>query len=184
MNRCLRKLDTSLRVKLAWGVRVNHLAYADDVVLLAKSPRNLNRLVEQYILELSRMGLLVNAANCATVNIRVNKPKAGTNWVVDSSSIVEIDGAAIPSLPASKAYRYLGAEWDHDPMMIVTSCHAPLEKQLNNISAVFLKPHQHLKILSDHLLPRLTHQFVLVKPTKESESFKIVASFSERLHLV
>ena len=171
VDQCLRKLDTSLGVKLAGEVRVNHLAYADDVVLLAESPRNLNRLVQQYTLELSRVGLEVNAAKCATVNIRVHKRKAGTKWVVDSSSIVEIDGAAIPSLPASEAYRYLGVGMGSRPKddrkRQAASCHALLEKQLNNISAALLKPQQRLKTLREHLLPKLTHQLVLVKPTKD-----------------
>ena len=69
VDQCLRKLDTSLEVKLAGELSVNHSAYPNDVVLLAESPWNLNRLVQQYILELCRVGLEFNAAKCATVNI-------------------------------------------------------------------------------------------------------------------
>ena len=78
---------------------------------------------------------------------------------------------AISSLSASKAYRYLGVESESRPKDYrkwqAASRHSILKKQQNYISAAPLKPRQCLKILRDHVLPRLTHLLVPVKLTKD-----------------
>ena len=48
MDWILSELDTNLGVEIKEGVRVNHLAFADDVARLAESRTGLVALAEQY----------------------------------------------------------------------------------------------------------------------------------------
>ena len=54
IDRCLKSVDDSLGVKLDEDLRISKLAFADDVVLLAESPKLLQRLTTEYCDELAQ----------------------------------------------------------------------------------------------------------------------------------
>ena len=108
VDRCLRKLDPLLGIELSSDVRVTHLAFADDIVLLSEKPALLQRLVNQFTAEASSVGLEANAEKCASMDIRVHKRKVGRRWVVHPRPSVRILGHDIRPLSAAGAYKYLG----------------------------------------------------------------------------
>ena len=170
IDQCVKKLDESLGVALSDEVRVNHIAFADDVVLLAESPGNLGRLFSRYAEELGKVGLEVNPAKCASVNITVHKRKAGRRWVVNPDPIVQYGGSHIPPLAADETYKYLGVyvgvsrrvEREH----LYTQTIGSLNEWLQRVTDAPLKPQQRMQILRVHLLPKLHHSLVLGDPAK------------------
>ena len=171
VDRCLRKLDPLLGIELSSDVRVRHLAFADDIVLLSEKPALLQRLVDQFTTEASSVGLEANAEKCASMDIRVHKRKVGRRWVVHPRPSVRILGHDIRPLSATGAYKYLGvnvtARRRDDVAQQRKSCLEQLKAGLANISEAPLKPQQRFKILRENLLPKLTHKLVLVRPTKD-----------------
>lgn len=125
-------------------MRVNHLVFADGVVLLFESPQLLRRLVSQYIDGLKAVGLEVNPSKSTTLDIRVHKRKLGRRWVVSGNSIVKMGSEAIPSLSAVGSYQYLGvalgAGRREDLKTLCDNCVTLLLDGLNNINDAPQKP--------------------------------------------
>ena len=101
-------MDTNLGVEIKEGVRVNHLAFADEVALLAESRTGLVALAEQYENSLSMAGLKPNPAKSATIEIRVDgKHKKAVTGI---ENIVKLDNRDVVALMSSAAYKYLGID--------------------------------------------------------------------------
>ena len=68
--------ETDVRVTKD-GPRLNHLAIADDVVLLAESKIGIQHLCDQFNGALGRCGLMLNLEKSKTLRIAVDKQKGG-----------------------------------------------------------------------------------------------------------
>jgi len=66
----LSDLDPQLGVQLEDNVRLNHLAFADDVALVTESPRGAQHLAGQFERGLAEVGLLPNALKSATILLK------------------------------------------------------------------------------------------------------------------
>ena len=106
MDWILSELDSNLGVEIKEGVRVNHLAFADDVALLAEYRTGLVALAEQYEHSLSMAGLKPNPAKSATIEIRVDGKRKKA--VTGMESIVKLDNREVVALASSAAYKYMG----------------------------------------------------------------------------
>ena len=108
MDWILSELDTDLGVEIKEGVRVNHLAFADDVALLAESRTGLVALAKQYENSVSMAGLKPNPAKSATIEIRVDgKHKKAVTGI---ESIVKHDNRDVVALAAQPHIKYLGID--------------------------------------------------------------------------
>lgn len=148
IDSCVKELDSSLGVELNREVRVSHMAFADDVVLLAENSQNLQRLLTAYTEHLNRVGLEVNPRKCATVDIRVHKRKDGRRWVVQPS-ILSVKDQAIPSLAAGETYKYLGIRVEtsrcDERRELYSACTESITKWLQNVTSAPLEPQQRMK---------------------------------------
>ena len=152
-----RKLDPGVGFDLE-GQKTSFLAYADDIVLLARTNTGLRRSFDTLQSEFAMSGLAVNALKCATLRIDVD----GKNkrWVVNPSPVLAAGGVEVRALSIAETYRYLGAEVGagaldaHDVPAIV-------RELLARLTRAPLKPHQRMYILREHLLPKIMHSLVL-----------------------
>ena len=86
--------------------KLNHLAFADDVVLIAESQAGLQDLAVHFERALSRCGLSLNANKSNTLRIAINgKAK---QWVCDPVPFIGIAGGILPAITITNAYKYLG----------------------------------------------------------------------------
>ena len=69
MDWILSELDENIGVSIRPCIRVNYLAFPDDVVLMAESVAGLNRLVASYEKDLSKGGLKPNPGKFATISM-------------------------------------------------------------------------------------------------------------------
>ena len=77
---------------------ISNLAFADDVVLLAESPKILQRLTTKYCEELAVRGLQVNPGRCASLYVKVRKSKGGRTQFVPPRPCLKINAEEIPHM--------------------------------------------------------------------------------------
>ena len=130
MDWILSELDTNLGVEIKEGVRVNHLAFADDVALLAESRTGLVALAKQYENSLSMAGLKPNPAKSATIEIRVDGKRKKV--VTGIESIVKLENRDVVELASSAAYQYLGIDMAANRTVLKAS--VKLSKGLENLT--------------------------------------------------
>ena len=161
MDWVLSDLDPQLGITLERDLRLNHLAFADDVSLITETREGAKRLAQQFESGLSEVGLLPNAKKSATLAITVDGRKQ--RWYCDSAAFLLLNGHKVPSMNIFDAYRYLGtaAGIRVDPPNV----NQRLQVGLDELTSAPLKPQQRLFILRVHLLPSLYHQLVLDQVT-------------------
>ncbi|RLJ22762.1 hypothetical protein DJ031_00280 [bacterium endosymbiont of Escarpia laminata] len=154
----LASLETEMGVVVGKdGPRLNHLAFADDIVLIAESKIGIQHLCWQVQRALGHCGLALNADKSRTLRIAVNgKAK---QWLCDPIPFLSLAGGILPAVPVSHGYKYLGIrisarERDSTPEELLT-------RGINQITRAPLKPQQRIYILCNHLINKLFHRLVL-----------------------
>ena len=82
MDLVLANLDPGLGVRLTANTKVNHLAFADDVVLVAETRMGLQALARQFESGLEKKGLRVNPTKSATLSVFASGKRK--KWVCGS----------------------------------------------------------------------------------------------------
>ena len=91
------------------GYLLTHLAFADDLVLFAENAVGLQLQLNAITEALGLMGLLLNAAKCVSVVIRVVWKKS----LPATTSVLYIYfRATYPALLTSEFYKYLGVNFN------------------------------------------------------------------------
>jgi hypothetical protein len=158
MDLALSSLDPKLGVRLGQGVSVNHLAFADDVALIAETAVGLRSLASAFERALALVGLRPNPKKSATLEVRVDGK--GKRWVCGVRGLLNLGGEEVRPLTVAESYRYLGT---HATLgcKVPSDCEAKLRDGLSNISKAPLKPQQRLFVLRTQLIPSLYHEMVL-----------------------
>lgn len=127
-------------------VRVPALAYGDDLVLMAPSTREANKLLNITKRFLEKRGLDLNAAKCSS--LQANVVPAMKKLFAVTKPRFYIDGVPIGQVGLNN-FKYLG--------IITPATLASLPGLLAKIKRAPLKPHQKWLITRDYLVPRYIH---------------------------
>lgn len=153
----LATCDPNIRFK-GETVDVNCMAFADDIVILAATPRGLQDQLSALEQFLTARGLQVNPAKSLSLTILPSgKDKVSK---IDTTHAYTINGEPIPQASSTTCWRYLGIRFNATgkerdrPGTEVKSL-------LESVSKAPLKPQQRLVVLKYYLLPRLYHRLVL-----------------------
>lgn len=91
------------------GETINHIAYADDLVLIANSAAGLQNIYGRIITPLAGTGLEINVVKPFTVNwIKDGKNK---RMLLNQDPFLSVNGQLIPALAAAKEFTYLGVKF-------------------------------------------------------------------------
>lgn len=139
------------------GQRVDSLAYADDLVLLAeKSPRlqeKLHRLTEA----LRKAGMSLNARKSHALTLtKMSKRKQ----MVLTATSYECNGETIKPMGTDDSVRYLGLHFNWKGR-IVPKHTGTWDNLLKELKKAPLKPYQRLQLLRYHAVPKFIHELVL-----------------------
>lgn len=137
---------------------MNSIAFADDIILFASTPRGLQHLLDSTVEYLQSCGMNVNPDKCLSVSIR-NVPHV-KKTIVDVQKKFRINGQEIKSLKRTDAWTYLGVSFTADGRTKVGTLNK-LQDALNKVTSAPLKPQQRLYGLRTAILPSIYHQLVL-----------------------
>ena len=157
----LDALDRNIGFKLGEQL-LSHLAFADDVVLVAETQAGLQRQIDAFSGHLAKSGLFMNAGKCATLSIVAQRAKK--SWFCKATSSFRLGGALISALKVQETYKYLGLQVSASG--VSPQVEAKLKDRLKELTRAPLKPQQRLWILRVKVIPALYHQLVLADPTK------------------
>ena len=152
---CTEKLDKDIGYEFKNGANLTFMAYADDIILFSKTESGLKHNFKILEDQLALCGLNINYKKSATLGITSKRKK----WVCNPKPILKNDQGTITALTINDTYKYLGVK-----IGALGAIHTPKEdyiKAMENITKAPLKPQQRLKILREHLIPKLLHQLVI-----------------------
>jgi len=151
MELCTEKLDDDIGYKFKNGANLTFMAYADDIILFSKTESGLKQNFKILEDQLALCGLNINYRKGATLGINSKRKK----WVCNPKPILKNDQGTITALTINDTYKYLGVK-----IGALGAIHTPKEdyiKAMENITKAPLKLQQRLKILREHLIPKLLH---------------------------
>ena len=141
----LESLDPMLGIRLGDGVHLNHLAFADDIGLLARTPVGAQSQIDSIADHLAKSGLEISAGpggKSASLRIQIDGHKK--KWVVNPNEHLQVCGQVIRALGIDGVYKYLGI-----PMSVKgaqSTLVGKLQEYLDNVTKAPLKPQQRLYI--------------------------------------
>ena len=158
----LSALNPAVGLDLA-AQRLSHLAFADDVVLLASTREGLQEQVRTFSSHLQQSGLSLSAGKCKTLSIAVSRGKT-KKWYCDDLHRFTVAGESIPVMSIAETYKYLGLRFG--ARGAYSDIREKLDSMLKHVTSAPLKPAQRLWILKHKLIPKLQYSLVLGETSK------------------
>lgn len=160
IERCIRSLNDSIGYEIN-GARINGLAYADDVILMAHTPAGLQANLSQFAESLGGFGLKLNAEKSGVVSVM--PCNRGKGYLISEKPRFTLGTINIPQRGICEVWKYLGVIFSGATVM-ESKC--SIFEDLTKLTAAPLKPQQRMLLLKQYLLPRYNHGLVLGRTTR------------------
>lgn len=141
---------------------VTCIAFADDVVLMAKSKEGMMYNIDRFVQALKETGLTVNTDKSFALSIVPNKKSK--QWLMVTSPLFTIDSKLLRQIGPDDKWKYLGVTFVGQK----TSKEIALCDDLEKLNRAALKPRQKMNLIKFHLIPKYQHQMVLTCITNVS----------------
>lgn len=151
VDRAVGVLSEDVGYKLG-AERINALAYADDIVLLASTKTGLQENLNRLQAALLRNGLDINPRKTTVLSLVASGRDKKVKLVTKPS--FTLGGATLEQCSNVKTWRYLGRTYEGARELTHVP---PLGLAIERLSHAPLKPQQRLQLLRDCLLPRYYH---------------------------
>lgn len=156
MDGMLKSISRAIGVEID-NIKINILAFADDLVLMASTKEGLQNLIDRVTGYLRSCGLVANPAKCASVAV-ISVPKS-KKTIIDSSCRFKVCNKTIPSLQRTDIFTYLGTAFTADGVKPPSGLEI-LEKKIESLSSAPLKPQQRLWALRTVVIPSTMYSLV------------------------
>lgn len=140
---------------------VSILAFADDLVLLAKDAREAQRSMRKVERGLARLGMSLAADKCAAFQI-VAKEKT---WYTKDPGIT-VGGMRVPEVGPEESLRYLGVRIGPWKGLIRGAEVQVIVQAVKNVRRLKLKPHQKMELLQTFVLSKFVYSLMNTRPSK------------------
>jgi hypothetical protein len=150
----LSSLEPDLGVKLG-GCQISALAFADDLVLIAKDRYELKCLIQKCESFYAKRGLRLNPSKTVLLT------KDNDNCLFESDILVA--GVKPITVKSGEFFRYLGVHFD--PSGRTPTNKNVVENLLLKLKQARLRPNQRLYLLVNHLIPSILHELILGRIT-------------------
>lgn len=159
MDLALMRLEESLGPKIVDNLRICFIAFADDLVLIGKDPKSLQKLLDDLFEALRPSGLTFGLVKCASLTLRREQ---GNGTVYCSDDVYTIDGQPLRAMRRTDEYEYLGMPTGFiRGMPVGTQAIQQLEDHVSKLRRAPLKPQQKVWILQNVVVGRLRYQLAL-----------------------
>ena len=155
MDELLSLLPNNIGLSLGNGHNIAAMAYADDLILMARNKGDATRLLNITTEFLTMIGMQLNPAKSYSLGCVVVPKKK--KLVVDTVNAFSINGHPIKSIGPTDQVKYLGHHYNFQG--ICRPDLSTLRVHLDRLCAAPLKPQQKLNILKTYLLPRYFYGF-------------------------
>lgn len=148
------------------GILINNdsvsvLAFADDVVLIAKDAIEARKQINYINEYLTNIGMSISVSKCATFQI-VHRNKT---WYI-KDPLINIQNEAIISIEPDEALIYLGTRI-HPWSSLRKGNEVPtIIKIIKNAKRLYLKPQQKIEFIQTYLLPHFIYSLTTNVPSK------------------
>lgn len=137
--------------------RIDSMAYADDLILVANDPWELQAKLEGLLAGLRRVGLHLNSKKSRSITIMKDGKR---KHMVLSPTKYHTEDGEISVMDTDEQARYLGLTFTWKGM-VKPKHTGKLQNMLEELRKGPLKPYQRLEVLRDFAILRLTHELVL-----------------------
>ena len=153
----LRQLKSSLGINLV-ELRLHFIAYADDLMLVARDSKSLQALLAQLADALKPTGLEINIDK--SVTLVWMKDAKRKRLLYDANKTFSIENRPLRCLQFTEAFNYLGATFTPNGR---SPANLKIEDQLQRLLKSPLKPQQKLFFLRAFLLPKYYHELIFAR---------------------
>ena len=136
------------------GIALSHIAFADDLVILANDAEQLNQKIQLINKNMNRLGMSVNSDKSAICHLNFPHGKLTINYKANPCII---DNKEIPQMNYGETYKYLGIHIDPRGNLTGTSVKETRTK-LELITKSPLKAQQKVEILRDIISMQIAYQ--------------------------
>lgn len=135
------------------GTLIPALAYADDLLLLAHSDRDMKAIINTSVDFFEARSLQLNAGKCSSISVKLLPARRKLYLAPDS--IFMVRGTPIPRTGAESSFKYLGHKYGFMGTDVPNI--DALKVALNNLQRAPLKPFQKLLLLQEYMLPKFLY---------------------------
>ena len=161
MDWAMEGIDNNLGASIGTET-ASHLAFADDLVILAKTASGLQKQIDNLEPKLKVLGLEFNPMKCSTFRLKIEV--RAKKWTVDPVKFLKCNGELIPAISVGSFYKYLGLRIGC--MSNSQFVNEVLERKLTNLTKAPMKPQQRIYALRTHLIPSLWHPLTFMSTGK------------------
>lgn len=159
-NKVLEKLPVHIGVKFR-NMVINHIAFADDLVLLANNIIELQKLINILSETLAEVGLKINSSKSFTLHwVKVTKRK---KLIYDNTESITVNNQVIPTLEVTDTFTYLGAAFGTTGLLKIDG--GQFRQDLLILQKAPCKPQQKIFMMKNFLIPKYYHSFIFSKLT-------------------
>jgi hypothetical protein len=150
----LRHIDKGIGVSVG-KEKLSCLAFADDLVLLASTPKSLQTQFNSIELALRKCGLELNVEKSATIRLDVHDKRQ--KWVFNPLAFLRGRGGVVRAMSITEGYKYLGNSVSAGDT--IGSTVRDLQRGVEELTRAPLKPQQRLYILRLYHTVYITQQY-------------------------
>lgn len=157
MEPMLQALESQPGYKIGDEVGISVLAFADDIILTAKTTSKASHLLGVAEGYLKGLGMRIAAAKSAAFRIITTKD----SWYLADPGLTLSSGECIPYADAGTALKYLGMKISPWAGIDIKGLKDNLCSALKRIGKLALKPYQKVDLISTYLVPHYLYKLVL-----------------------
>ena len=161
LDKLLDILPPSIGISITTNLRLNCLAFANDLILISESPSTMKILINITTTFFSARSMKINATKCFCLRIALSMKNHTIINVTEPT--YHINNHPIPRTGYNQFFKYLGVQFNPSGKMKVNV--NKVSNYLHYLQSSPLKPQQKLFMLREYLIPKLYHQLILGRIT-------------------
>lgn len=163
------------------GVKINNIsvqcfAYADDMILVAQTPRDLQSMLNEVVVNLGKRGMELNAGKCRSMTFLTVPSKKKT--FLETHHQYRIATEPIPAMKITEMFEYLGEKVGVEGISNHNSLPVNLLSMLQKVRRAPLKPHQKILAITKYIMP-----IFISKAQKPEVTGKVLCDLDKKVRM-
>ena len=157
LNELLDILPPSIEVSISDSLRLDCLAFANNLILISETPSTMKILITITTTFFTARSMTINANKCFCLRITLSVRIFTIINITEPT--YQINNQPIPGTGYNDFFKYLGVQFNPSGKIKVNT--ERISNYLHHIQTSPLKPQQKVFMLREYLIPKLYHQLIL-----------------------